>query len=95
MSEILESAGAGTAAGGIVGWLVAYLRNKDMKKEITDAFALTNKAINDKMDLITSHHSITCSLRTDSLQQQLDDFKSLQIRMDLKLDKLIQKGQIV
>ncbi|MDP2682020.1 MAG: DUF2200 family protein [Deltaproteobacteria bacterium] len=96
MSDILESAGAGTAAGGLVTWLISYIKNRDLKKEISkrvhkDTYEADQIALNDKIKLITDQHGTVCNIRTDALQQQLNDFKELQIRMDNKLDKLIER----
>lgn len=117
MGDILESAGAGTAAGGFITWLISYVKNKDIKEQISkrvhkdtynadhaalhdkinlikDTYNADQAALHDKVDLISTQQQLACSIRTNALEQRLDDFKDLQTKMDLKLDKLIERRNI-
>lgn len=97
MSDMLDGAGAGTVAGGLITWLISYIKHKDMKEEISkrvhkDTYKTDHDAMTQKIDTLGKQREEVCSIKTDSLSKRLDAFGEMQIRMEVKIDKLLERG---
>lgn len=100
MSDILNSAGGGTAAGAFMAWLISYIRHKDTQKEIEqrvhkDTYKADHEAMLAKIDTVDKQHVTICSIQTEALTKRLDEFAerfgNFEKRTDSKLDRLLDK----